>query len=404
MRKSIYVFGLRGFPHVQGGVERHCQKLYPRLVKAGFRITAFTRRAFTAHQGHRWRGVRLVPLAGPRRQGLEAFVHSALATMVCLIRRPDGVHIHNIGPGLFCPLLRWRGIRVIVTVHRFNYRDEKWSLLGRAVLRLGEWVCLRFAHEVIVVSDNMRAFLEDKYRREDVNVIPNGVDEPVRGGRLDILGRFGLEGCRYILLVSRITPEKGADLLIEAFGRLGPGDVKLVIAGRNDHTTRYAARIRRLASTRPNVILTGFLDEHELNGLYANASLFVLPSYHEGLPIALLEALSHGLSVLCSDIPANREIGLSEDRYFPCGDAESLARRLRECLCQEPLSMEQRRRRAAEIRSRFNWDRVAAMTMDVYERAFRSASPFPGNEPIRECIRACEGPPDRCDAGRSVRP
>ncbi len=395
MRKSIYVFGLRGFPHVQGGVERHCQKLYPRLVKAGFRITAFTRRVFMTYQGHRWRGVRLVALASPRRQGIEAFIHSALATMICLIRRPYGVHIHNIGPGLFCPLLRWRGIRVIVTIHSLNYQHEKWGPLSRAVLRLGEWACLRFAHEVIVVSNNMRAFLEGKYRRGDVHVIPNGVDEPVRGGALGILDRFGLAGRRYILLVGRITPEKGADVLIEAFGRLGPVDVKLVIAGRNDHATRYAARIRRLASTRPNVVLTGLLDEHELNGLYANANLFVLPSYHEGLPIALLEALSHGLSVLCSDIPANREIGLSEDRYFPRGDAEALARRLRECLRQEPLSEEQRRRRAAEIRSRFNWDRVAAMTLGVYDRAFRSSSPSTGNESVQEYIPVCERPPGR---------
>ena len=61
-----------------------------------------------------------------------------------------------------------------------------------------------------------------------------------------------------------------------------------------------------------------------MNQIYTHARLFVMPSYHEGLLIALLEALSYELPVLVSDIPANMEIALDEKRFFACGDVEDL--------------------------------------------------------------------------------
>ncbi|MEN3014383.1 MAG: glycosyltransferase, partial [Endomicrobiia bacterium] len=76
------------------------------------------------------------------------------------------------------------------------------------------------------------------------------------------------------------------------------------------------------------VVLTGILTDESLMELYSNAGLFVLPSYHEGLPIALLEALSYGLPVLVSDIPPHKEIPLPSYRYFPPGDIELLKEKI----------------------------------------------------------------------------
>jgi len=64
-----------------------------------------------------------------------------------------------------------------------------------------------------------------------------------------------------------------------------------------------------------------------LEELYSNASLFVLPSYYEGLPISLLEAMSYGLPILASGVPQNKEIGLPDFKYFPPAQIEILKKK-----------------------------------------------------------------------------
>ena len=86
------------------------------------------------------------------------------------------------------------------------------------------------------------------------------------------------------------------------------GDWRLVIAGDADHEDEYSRKLKVMASKDQRVIMTGFIKGDVLRELYSNAGLFVLPSYHEGLPIVALEAMSYGLPVLVSAIPANMEL------------------------------------------------------------------------------------------------
>ena len=123
--------------------------------------------------------------------------------------------------------------------------------------------------------------------------------------------------------MARFVPEKGLHDLIEAFRSL-EGDYKLVIAGDADHETDYSRKLRQMAAEDDRIILTGYITGEPLNQVYTHACLFVLPSYHEGLPIALLEAMSYGLPVLVSDIPAHKEVELPAQRYFRCGDVDGL--------------------------------------------------------------------------------
>ena len=100
---------------------------------------------------------------------------------------------------------------------------------------------------------------------------------------------------------------------------------------------------------------------------------------HEGLPIAMLEALSYGLPVVASDIPANLEVGLPAEHYYPLGDVDALATRLNE-FAARPLTSETRESRRAWVSERFDWRDIARRTMAVYKIAVSGSTP----DPLRE--------------------
>jgi len=129
---------------------------------------------------------------------------------------------------------------------------------------------------------------------------------------------------------------------------------------------RYAREINAKAQAS-GVVLTGYLNGEALQQMYSHAGAFVLPSSHEGLPIALLEALSYGLPVLASSIEAHVEIGLDKLSYFPVGDIPALASSLRR-LTQLPLDRYAGELRAQQVAATYDWDRIAERTLAIYHR------------------------------------
>src|SRR6056297_190878 len=135
MPMRILVVGLRSLPNAEGGVERHAEELYPRLVQLGCDVEVAVRSPFhDRNELDHWHGVRLRRLWSPRLGGLEAFVHTLIAVGYAAIRRPDILHIHAVGPALMTPLARLLGLRVIVTHHGPDYDREKWGAFARSVL------------------------------------------------------------------------------------------------------------------------------------------------------------------------------------------------------------------------------------------------------------------------------
>jgi len=361
---SVFVIGLRGFPNVQGGVETHAEKLYPIICAKGFRVICATRSRFHEKKIREWRGVEFRRIWSPASQYLEAIVHSCIAVFWAAVTRPDIVHIHAIGPSLVVPLARLLGLRVVVTHHGPDYDREKWNSFARNVLRLGEWAGMRFANRRIVISDVIAGIVRERHGRTAV-VIPNGVSIPDLDAPSAIIREYGLEPGKYVLLVSRFVPEKRHLDLIEAFGKAGISGWKLALVGGADHPTAYEKKLRARVATTDKVVLTGFIGGQRLQALYQYGGMYVLPSSHEGLPISLLEALSFGLPCLASAIPANLAVGLDRENYFPLGDVDSLSTRIRQTAAEQ-WSADDRDRVRAWVKERYDWNKIAEKTCDVY--------------------------------------
>lgn len=365
----IAMLGLRGFPGVQGGVETHAEFLCPLLVEAGFKVHVIARRPYQpANVGKSWNGVRIHRIWAPKVKGLEAIVHTFLGVLFAgTILRPDILHIQAIGPAIFAPLARMFGLNVVVTHHGPDYDRQKWGRVARAILRFGERMGMRWSNGRIAISQVIHDIVQRKYSVETV-VIPNGVALPKLNGATNVPDAFGLPSRKYVLLVSRFVPEKRHEDLIEAFKLAGLPGWKLALVGASDHPDAYVQKILTMTSGMRDVVCTGLQTGEALRQLYANAGMFVLPSSHEGLPIALLEALSYGLPAIASNIPANLEIGLSGDQYFALGAVPELARRIQE-VASQPLELMSREATRAWVSARFDWREVANRTVEVYENS-----------------------------------
>lgn len=361
----IVVLGTRGIPDIMGGIETHCQELYPRLVDRGVEVVILGRKAYTPQsEPYYYRGVRIVPVYTPKVSGFEAFVHTFRCYRKALKLKPDVIHLHAIGPSAIAPFFRMAGVKVVYTHHGQDYNRAKWGCLAKSILRCSERVGTIFSNRVIVISKYLESWLQKKYGCKKTALIHNGVNVPSKlpdPVAKKYLEKYGLADKRYVFALGRFVKEKGFHDLIEAYKKANLGDVKLVIAGTADHESEYSKELRD-AAFAVGAVLPGFIHGEELQAIFENAAQFVIPSYHEGLPIALLEALSYNLNVIASDIPANTEVPLPRECFFKTGDVNELANKLSEFV-NSPVQRNYRQ----IVDEFYNWDKIADQTLEVYK-------------------------------------
>lgn len=357
------MIGTRGIPDIQGGVETHCEQLFPRIAQLGADVTIIRRSCHVPPHDHltSYKGVKLVNVYAPKKKSLEAIIHSILATIKAKQLHADIIHIHAIGPSLCCPLARLLGMKVVSTNHGPDYHRQKWGALAKTMLRAGEWCQAHFAHHIISISNVISQILSEKYKRtKHVSLIYNGVNIPQKSTSTAYLSSLGILPGKYVFALARFVPEKRFDLLIKAFQACNHHNYQLVIAGDADHESAYSRQLKQQAKDA-GVVLTGFVKGEKLNQLFSHAALFVLPSTHEGLPISLLEAMSYNVDVLVSNIPANRLEELDTNDFFRVDDlnhlTEKLNEKLKAPLCNRPYDL-----------SRFDWNHIAQQTLSVYEQ------------------------------------
>lgn len=355
--------GLRGIPGVMGGVETHCEELLPRIAALApdLSIEVVGRKGFVPDKPYDYRGVRVTAVPAPRSASTEAIVSTFLSVLHAA-RRARAIHIHAIGPALLTPLARMLGLRVIVTHHGDDYDRAKWGGFAKAMLRLGERLGVRYADQVIAVAPTLASRLKQQFpaRADRIRYVPNGAPElPDDLPAAQVMEQFGLEPRGYILTVGRLVPEKGFDYLVRAFRRAAP-DRKLVIVGSDIHQAAFSRTLLSQADER--VLFTGNQPRSVLRRLYEQADLFVLPSFHEGLPISALEAAACGTPMLLSDIVPNRDLGLEPQNYFAAGDEDALASALNRSADNYSYDV-------GRMRGEFDWNRIAERTLEVYRSA-----------------------------------
>lgn len=365
--------GIRGVPAAYGGSETAVEEIGRRLASDGVHVVVYCRRHKSPFPDREYLGMERVVLPSIPTFRLDTVSHSLLATIHLLVRdTADVIHFHGMGNALCLPLLRWSRKASVVTIDGPDWERPKWGPIAKRVLRFSARLATRLADHVII--DNKPSV--EYFRRlglpdERFTYIPYGanLERPAATNHLEELG---LEPRSYVLYVGALVPDKGADLLLDAY-RSVRSDTPLVVIGDTPFESEFRAHVHRAAAEDPRVRMLGYRYGDAYDQLVANAYAYVHPARNEGTSPALLQAMGFGNCIVASGIDEARHVVADAGIIFEPDDAADLARQLERVLGDPDLAAEHRHRALERVRTEYSWEDVAAKHREVYERvaAFR---------------------------------
>jgi len=365
---KIAYIGIKGLPS-KGGAERVVEALVQRL-KDRHDLTVYCNSRYTPKDTNISivKLIRVPTLAGKH---LQPFLLIFLSTLYALlIGNYDLIHLHNAEACFVAPILRLR-YRIIATSHGPAYERQKWSKIAAALISAIDYFFVKFPNRLTSVSLPMA----DEYRRRwdaEVEYIPNGVEDSLpldQKGALDLLHKKGVYDEYILFAAGRIDRTKGCHTLIEGFLQVET-DLKLVVVGDDKVDPQYGSQLKRMAKDDKRICFIPFIaDKGSLFGIFKKARVFVFPSEVEAMSMALLEAASLGVPIICSDISSNRAVLHSEQAlFFKTGNARDLKEKLTWAISNHHEMQNMGLKAKRWVKERFSWDKI----VEKYDRLYAS--------------------------------
>lgn len=349
-----------GYYPTVGGVERHVQALAERLAAREHEVTVATmqpRGQHLANEIHDGVFVRRFDAVG---LGDAYRVPPALLSFLRDTRNHwDVVHVHNYHAALI-PLAALAGVRPWVVTTHLNDTPHSAAakLLHIPYSLVGRWAVSR-AQMVICVTQAERERVGQRLgvAPERSTVIPNGVSETVLATR-----RRDIERDPYLLLsVGRLQPYKRVEDALAIVAELG-APYRLVVVGEGPHRAVVEQRAVELGVT-DRVAFVGKARDDELIEWYSRAGVVLSLSEAEAFGMTVLEGVAAGSQVVCSDIPAFRDLA----GHFP-GYVSVVGRRDARAGAAAVRAARERTPGGVADVSGFTWEAVTDRVLDVYHR------------------------------------
>lgn len=367
------MLGHKRIPSREGGIEIVVEELSTRMVNLGYDVTCYNRsghhisgKQFDTQSLKEYKGIKLKNVLTINAKGLAAMTSSFFGAIAVAFSKCDVVHFHAEGPCAMLWIPKLFGKRCIATIHGLDHQRTKWGKFASSYIMLGEKCAVKYADEIIVLSNGVQQYFKDTYSRNTI-FIPNGVNKPqIRQADL-IQNKYGLKKDSYILYLGRIVPEKGLRYLIQAFKQVET-DKKLVIAGGSSDTDEFMLELKSMAQDDERIIFTGFVQGQTLEELYSNAYIYTLPSDLEGMPLSLLEAMSYGNCCVVSNISECTEVVQDKAVVFEKSSVLDLKDKLQN-LCNDVGLTNTYKKNASEyICNKYNWNDVVKRTLELYQQ------------------------------------
>jgi len=366
------MIGQKGIPAIYGGIERHVEDLSRELVKQGHDVLVYARAWYTSTALKNYHGVKIVHTATIHTKHLDTIAHTFTSTLNALRQNCDVIHYHGVGPALlsWIPRIFSPKTKVIVTFHCIDRYHQKWGVLAKLMLWLGEKAACTFPHQTIAVSKTIQSYCLNEYHTK-TDYIPNGVVISKNNNDV-LLEKYNLKTDKYILMVSRLVRHKGVHYLLEAWQMARQQypellkDYKLAIVGGSTFTDDYIEELHYIARGDKSIVFTNWLHGQILEEIYANCALYINPSENEGMPITVLQAMAYGKPVLLSDIPEHLELINDRNFLFHSASIVDLADKIIRLIKDEDLRATAGLENKKLTKKNFNWSELSKQTLAVY--------------------------------------
>jgi glycosyltransferase involved in cell wall biosynthesis len=268
---------------------------------------------------------------------------------------------------------------IVITIHDVTYLlyPSHFASWWTTYLKIVMPPAVRSASAIICGSENSKRDIARSYgiAPSKVRVVPYGVDHERFHPRATLDQQWAQAlGIRagYVLHVGTFSYRKNIPTLLRAVALLRNkgkwGERQVVLAGAQNLSLKGAPEV--LATVRQldlsgSVVLTGHTPDEHVAGLYAHASMLVMPSLYEGFGFPVLEAMSAGTPVLCSNSSSLPEVAGDAGILFPPEDQQALATAMQD-LIERPSLAEELRRKGVEQARQFSWQRNAEQTIAIY--------------------------------------
>lgn len=305
---------------------------------------------------------------------------SAYKSLKHIITSNDFAIIHSHTPvgGVLARLAsvkaRKHGTKSIYTAHGFHFYKGAPKSGWLIFYPIEKYLSKYTDHLITINEEDFQTAVSKKFHAGKISKV-NGVGVDINRFHIahgdknqDILNEFNLVSSDFILLsVGELNANKNHKVVIEALSKLNNKNIKYIICGAGALKDEYT-EIAKTYNISDQVIFAGFRSDTEK--FYHSSDVFVFPSFREGLPVSLMEAMASGLPCIASNIRGNRDLIVPSEGGFLIdnpADSDAFAVQIQLLYDNCELRKKYGSFNAAAIK-KFSLDTVMAQMIDIYKQ------------------------------------
>ncbi|MCK5084813.1 MAG: glycosyltransferase family 4 protein [Candidatus Pacebacteria bacterium] len=264
----------------------------------------------------------------------------------------------------------------VVTIHglEFKYHPESYSFKERTLLKLNTFIAVKWSSKIIVPSESTKKDLIEFYKVDEnkIKVVYHGVksQKPIKSKAYKVKNNnFN------ILFIGRLEKRKNLVNLIKAFElfkkhspnpfcQRGDSNYKLILAGKEGFGFEEIKKAIYKSQYKSDIILKGYVSEREKEELYKNTNIFILPSFYEGFGLPILEAMSYGVPIVCSNASSLPEIAGDAALLIDSNNIQDISNAIEKIICDENLRNEMTKKGFENV-EKFSWEKCVEETLDT---------------------------------------